>query len=193
MNAPDRMAVVITKLFGRLQGIYGTSFTSKFSTGVNAKTGIDDGWENAKSVWAEDLAGYVDRLEIIAAALKHVDPDRPPTSRQFLQLCNDQAKHAELRQPQKALPYVPTAEDRERAKAMASQAAKAISGKADDFDPLLWAKRPNSQKAMDMVIDGSKRSTALAQIVADHVANGVCTAAGKLLKRYKGQGQWVSA
>lgn len=193
MNAPDRMAVVVTKLFGRLQGIYGTSFTSKFSTGVNAQTGVDDGWENAKAVWAEDLAGYVDRLEIIAAALKHVDPDRPPTSRQFLQLCNEQAKHAELRQPQKALPYVPTADDRERAKAMANQAAKSISGKADDFDPLLWAKKPKSQKAMDAVIDGAKRSDKLRQVLDELIQNGVVSTAGKLLKRYKGQGQWVAA
>lgn len=193
MNAPDRMAVVVTKLFGRLQGIYGTSFTSKFSTGVNAKTGIDDGWENAKAVWAEDLAGYVDRLEIIAAALKHVDPDRPPTSRQFMQLCNEQAKHAELRQPQKALPYVPTADDRERAKAMANQAANAMRRNPDEHDPLLWAKRPKSQTAMDMVIDGAKTSAALRNVLDQLVATGVVSAAGKLLKRYKGQGQWVAA
>lgn len=193
MNAPDRMAVVITKLFARLQGIYGTSFTSKFSTGVNAKTGVDDGWENAKAVWAEDLAGYAERLEVIADALKHVDPDRPPTSRQFAQLCNEAAKHAELRKPKKALPYVPTADDRERAKAMASQAAKAISGKADDFDPLLWAKKPKSQKAMDAVIDGAKRSDKLRQVLDELIQNGVVSTAGKLLKRYKGQGQWVAA
>lgn len=193
MNAPDRMEIVITKLFARLQGIYGTSFTSKFSTGVNAKTGVDDGWENAKAVWAEDLAGYAERLEVIADALKHVDPDRPPSSRQFLQLCNEQAKHAELRQPQKALPYVPTADDRERAKAMANQAAKSISGKADDFDSLLWAKKPKSQKAMDAVIDGAKRSDKLRQVLDELIQNGVVSTDGKLLKRYKGQGQWVTA
>ena len=193
MNAPDRMAVVITKLFARLQGIYGTSFTSKFATGVNAKTGLDDGWENAKSVWAEDLAGFSDRLEVIADALKHVDPDRPPTSRQFQQLCNDASKHAELRKPQKALPYVPTADDRERAKAMANAAAKAISGKSDDYDPLLWARRPKSQKAADAVIEGAKKSAVLEAILADLRTDGIVSECGKLMKRYKGQNQWVTA
>ena len=54
---PQPMAV-INRLFGRLQGIYGNSFTGKFSTGFNAATQRDDGWENAKLVWAEDLAGF---------------------------------------------------------------------------------------------------------------------------------------
>ncbi len=188
----DRMTVVITKLFGRLQGIYGTAFTSKFSTGVNAATGRDDGWENAKAVWAEDLAGFADRLEIIADALKHVDPDRPPSSRQFLQLCNEAAKHAELRKPQKALPYVPTADDRERAKAMAHQVTKAITQPADK-DGLFWAKHPKSQGAMDLVIDGAKTSSALRDVLDQLMATGVVDKAGKLLKRYKGQGQWVAA
>lgn len=193
MNAPDRMAVVITKLFARLQGIYGTSFTSKFSTGVNAQTGVDDGWENAKAVWAEDLAGYAERLEVIADALKHVDPDRPPTSRQFAQLCNEAAKHAELRKPQKALPYVPTADDRERARAAANAAAKAMSNRPDEYDGLFWAKHPKCQKAMDMVIDGAKRSEKLRQVLDELIQIGVVSTAGNLLKRYKGQGQWVAA
>ena len=138
-------------------------------------------------------AGYSERLEVIADALKHVDPDRPPTSRQFAQLCNEAAKHAELRKPQKALPYMPTADDRERAKAMANQAAKAITGRDEDFDPLLWAKKPKSQKAIDAVIDGAKRSDKLRQVLDDLISKDVVSTAGKLLKRYKGQGQWVTA
>jgi hypothetical protein len=185
MNAPDRMEVVVTKLFARLQGIYGTSFTSKFSTGFNQKTQRDDGWENAKAVWAEDLAGF--DLDAIAYGIRNVDPERAPSSRMFVELCRKAPRKA----TQQALPYRPTDEDRARLRAVASEAAKAVT--LTDYDPLTWARKPKSQKALDMVLDGAKRNMALAQIVVEHVANGICNEAGKLLKRYKGQGQWVKA
>lgn len=181
---PQPMAV-INRLFGRLQGIYGNSFTGKFSTGFNAATQRDDGWENAKLVWAEDLAGF--DLDDIAYALRYVDPDRAPSSRQIVELC----RKAPRKQTSLALPK-PSPGDHERALAAINQAAKAITG-GEEYDPLLWAKRPKSQKAMDRVIDGAKRNMALAKIVSDHVANGICNESGKLLKRYKGAGQWVSA
>lgn len=176
---------VINRLFGRLQGIYGNGFTGKFSTGVNAVTQQDDGWENAKAVWAEDLAGF--ELDDIAYAIRYVDPDRAPSSRQFVDLC----RKAPRKETQQALSYRPTESDLERAKAAVKKATKAITG-LEEYDPLIWAKRPKSQKAMDFVIDGAKRSMALSRIFADHVQSGVCNEAGKLLKRYKGGGQWVS-
>lgn len=181
---PQPMAV-INRLFGRLQGIYGNSFTGKFSTGFNAATQQDDGWENAKQVWAEDLAGF--DLDDIAYALRNVDPDRAPSSRQIVELC----RKAPRKQKSLALPK-PTPGDHERALAAINQAAKAITG-GDEYDPLTWAKKPKSQKAMDYVIDGVKRSEKLRVILETLRADGVVDAAGKLLKRYKGAGQWVSA
>lgn len=188
----DRMAVVITKLFARLQGIYGTSFTSKFSTGFNATSNRDDGWENAKSVWASDLAGYVDRIEIIADALKHVDPERAPSSRQFLQLCYDAGRQAELRRTSTALEHKPTAADRERQREMAARLEQSVKKTPDEYDGLMWARKPRSQRAMDEVFDGKKnprRSPALAEIFDQLVADGICSPDGRLLKIYR-DGQW---
>jgi len=173
---PQPMAV-INRLFGRLQGIYGNSFTGKFSTGFNAATQRDDGWENAKLVWAEDLAGF--DLDDIAYALRYVDPDRAPSSRQIVELC----RKAPRKQTSLALPK-PSPGDHERALAAINEAAKAITG-GEEYDPLLWAKRPKSQKAMDYVIDGARRSEKLRLILETLKVEGVVDAAGKLLKRYK--------
>lgn len=186
----ERHNEVISRLFARLQGIYGTAFTAKFSTGFNERTQQDDGWENAKVVWTEDMAGYLDRLDVIADALKYVDPKFPPTSREFLQLCNNSAKQINLRNQPSALPFRP---DPEKAKSAAARLMQQLTGKSEDYDPLLWAKRPKSQKAMDAVIDGAKRNDSLRQILADLKAANICNEAGKPVKRYKGQGQWVTA
>lgn len=188
MNDEQRMSAVITRLFARFQGIYGTSFTMKFSTGVNSSTGIDDGWENAKSVWSQDLASYVDRLEVIADALRYVDPDRPPSSRQFLQICHEAAKHAELRNPQKAIPYVPNDNDIERIKRAAELAVRSVG--ASSQDDLAWARKPKSQMALDLVVEGSKQSKALRSVLDHLIDIGIASTTGKLLKRYAGIGQW---
>ena len=79
------------------------------------------------------------------------------------------------------------------ARAAANAAAKALSNRPDEYDGLFWAKHPKCQKAMDMVIDGAKRSDKLRQVLDDLISMGVVSTAGKLLKRYKGQGQWVTA
>lgn len=169
----------IEKIFSKFEARYGSLFHDRWK-------GCD--LANVKETWAEELAPFANRPEAIGHALKVLASAKfPPTLPEFIESCRNAP---EAYQP--ALPYKPTKADHERAQAMIRKAAQSMTG-ADEYDPLLWAKRPKSQKAMDMVIDGSKRSTALAQIVADHVSKGVCTAAGKLLKRYKGQGKLVSA
>lgn len=170
----------VSKIFSKLEGRYGSLFHDRWK-------GCD--LANVKDTWAEELAPYADRPEAIGHALKVLSGSKfPPTLPEFLEACrNAPAPY------QAALPYVPTADDRERFKAMAGAAAKAITGKADDYDPLLWARRPKSQKAMDMVIDGAKRSAKLESILAELAASGVVAESGKLLKRYKGHGQWVKA
>lgn len=76
----------IDAIFSRLHGIYGSAFTGKYSTGAN-RDGIDDGLENAKAVWAEELAGFKGQPDAIACALKNTDPKFAPSSREFLALC----------------------------------------------------------------------------------------------------------
>ncbi len=57
----------------------------------------------------------------------------------------------------------------------------------EDLDPLLWAQRPKSQTALDLLMAGAKEGdTRLAEILAGHLRDGVCNEAGKLLQRWNG-------
>ena len=60
-----------------------------------------------------------------------------------------------------------------------------------DLDPLLWAKRPRSQTALDFVRRGSAGNTDLLEILQKHIADGVCDENGKLLMKWDGL-RWVS-
>lgn len=169
----------IEKIFSKFEARYGSLFHDRWK-------GCD--LANVKATWAEELAPFAQRPEAIGHALKVLGNAKfPPTLPEFIEACRNAP---EAYQP--ALPYKPTKADHDRALAMIGQATKAMTG-SDEYDPMLWAKRPKSQKAMDAVIDGAKRSDKLAAILADLLETGVCNAAGKLLKRYKGQGQWVTA
>jgi hypothetical protein len=56
-----------------------------------------------------------------------------------------------------------------------------------DVDPLKWAKRPRSQTALDLLTAGAKEGDSrLADILAGHVLDMVCSESGKLLQRWDG-------
>lgn len=60
------------------------------------------------------------------------------------------------------------------------------------LDPLLWAKRPKSQQALDLLTAGAKGGDErLSAILEKHLADGVCNEAGKLLMRWDGV-TWIS-
>lgn len=44
------------------------------------------------------------------------------------------------------------------------------------LDPLLWAKRPQSQQAWDLIVKESKVDPRFREIVEKHIADGVCSA-----------------
>jgi hypothetical protein len=76
----------VEKIFARLQGVYGREFTGQFSTGL--VNGIDAGIENAKAVWADELAGFAKWPEAIGYALDHL-PERVPNCIKFKELCRN--------------------------------------------------------------------------------------------------------
>lgn len=76
----------VEKIFARLQGVYGREFTGQFSTGL--VNGIDAGIENAKAVWADELAGFAKWPEAIGYALEHL-PERVPNCIKFKELCRN--------------------------------------------------------------------------------------------------------
>lgn len=180
-----KMPRVIDRVFARLQGVHGTSFTSKFSTGLD-RNGIDQGFENAKAVWADELSGFADNLGAIAYALDNIDDKYVPSCREFLALCRTA--------PKKEVPVLqhkPTAEEMAHAKELAHKVAAAVKPK--EFDGLLWAKKPKSQVACSFVFDGYKhpsRFPQLAAVYAEHIKNGIADEFGKLLARWDGV-QWV--
>lgn len=59
--------------------------------------------------------------------------------------------------------------------------------KLDELDQLLWANRPKSQQALDLLTKGAKEGDErLAAILSKHVSDGVCNETGKLLVRWDG-------
>lgn len=168
----------IERIFQRLEGRYGSLFLDRWK-------GCDVA--NVKATWSDELAGFADRPDCITYALRSLsDQPFPPTLPEFIAAC----RRAPVAEKQQALPYRP---DPERAKAAAGRLSQQMRGKSEEYDPLLWARCPKSQKALDYVIDGAKKSGSLATILSGLKASGICNEAGKLLKRYKGQGQWVTA
>lgn len=67
----------------------------------------------------------------------------------------------------------------------------ALESLSGGLDPLLWAKKPRSQTALDSVRRGSADNADLLAILQKHIADGICTEDGKLLRRWEGL-QWVS-
>ena len=175
----------IDRIFQRLTGIYGSQFTAKFKQIVE---GVDEGTANAKDVWAKELGNFGDKPEAIAYALDHLPTEHAPNALEFRDICR--------RAPRKEAPqveYKPTAEDKERQREMSHKATAAVTRK--EFDGLLWAKKPKSQKAMNMVADGKKNSSrfpALAKVFDQLVIDGVCSTEGKLIHRWDGLA-WVRA
>lgn len=180
MTLPEKW---IERIFARLQGIYGAQFISKFS---RMEQGVDVGMLNAKSTWADELGNFSDKPEAISYALEHLPTDHAPNALEFRDICR--------RAPSKPVPkiaYTPTAEDKERHRELSHKATAAV--KAKDFDGLLWARKPKSQKAMDFVSDAKKhagRFPALAAVYDFLLENKICNDAGKLLHRWDGC-QWV--
>jgi hypothetical protein len=71
-------ATAIDRLFNRFGIIYGNQW-------VNMWVGMSI--NDVKTLWMNELAGFGDKLEMIAWALEHL-PERPPNLIQFKNLCS---------------------------------------------------------------------------------------------------------
>jgi len=61
----------------------------------------------------------------------------------------------------------------------------------EHLDPLLWAKRPKSQAAADLIKSGVSSDRRLKEIWRQHISDGICAKDGNLLQRWDGL-RWVS-
>lgn len=159
----------VERIFGRLHGVYGSQFSGKYHQGVMIN-GVDAGLENAMQVWAEELAGFADHAEAIKYALENVDPKFPPSAKEFAELAR--------RAPRKSAPALEHKIDPEQL-ARGLEKLKAIeksAAKSND-DPIAWARKPRSQKALEFVVElandeEGEFSEILAKLRADGHVNG---------------------
>lgn len=98
----------VHKIFGTMQGHYGTRFLNTWKTGQILPDGMDAGVVNAMIHWAEKLGGFTENPECIKHALAMLPPE-PPTLPQFVELC----RNAPRKQPI-ALEHHLTPEERAR-------------------------------------------------------------------------------
>lgn len=186
----------IDRIFSRLQGLYGTLWVDRWKTGEQRRlpTGqvIDVGMLNAKAIWAAELAGFAARPEVIGHALGACDGLRfPPTLPEFLRLCREEAaRPASVVR----LSHTSAAGEIARQREAVARIAEAVRQRTTCADPLAWAARPRSQTAMNALWrEGRHRGNrVLGAILDDHIANGICSDAGRLLKRWDGE-KWVPA
>ncbi len=176
----------VEKIFARLLGIYGRQFSDKFSRMVG---NVDAGMENAKQVWAEELAGFGDQPDAIAYALKNLDPRFPPSALEFRELC----RHAP-RKEAPSLPYKPSVEDIERQREMANSASAAVSvAKVKDGIDQSWATHPRSHAHLRAIFSAANSDRRFLPCVQKMVDDGICSADGQAFRFYRGAGEWIGA
>ncbi len=124
----------IRKLFGELQGNYGTRFLDMWRSGQTNLDNDDVGLLNAMALWAEKLGGFRDRPDAIRRVLDTLPP-HPPTLPEFVALCRQSCPlqdHMALPAPD--VPPAVIAARQAEAEAMAHQVL------APKVDHKAWAK-----------------------------------------------------
>lgn len=152
---------VAAHVFARLRAIWGTRFMAL--------------WRGAEmdevlATWDEALAG-VDRDRIARALTDCQNADQPPTLPAFLALCRAQQSVSDR---QVLLPYAGTPTEREQARRNLerTRALLANAATAATRDPLRWARRPASAKAVQLLARGALRDWRLRTILLEHVDEG---------------------
>jgi hypothetical protein len=72
--------------------------------------------------------------------------------------------------------------DPERLREMMGEVERIVTRDVDD--PLYWARNPRSDVALDAVIKGARTHGGLRRVLAEHVANGIVTEDGVILKKF---------
>ena len=173
----------VTEIFKRMQGRYGSQWVSKWATNEKGPTG-DVGMQNALDTWADELSGFLDKPECIKYALEVWNGAFPPSLPEFRELCREYGRRKQ--QDALKLEHKLSPEEREQQRAMAEKVASSVK-KPESFDDLAWAKKPKSQHAADAVRkEAAEGNQVMSEIYIGLIAEGICSAVGKLLKRWDG-------
>ena len=106
----------VQRIFAAMQGNYGTRFLNMWKTGQILSDGSDAGVVNAMNTWADKLAGFTDRPDVIKQVLSNLPPE-PPSLPQFAELLRQAWKPI----PHKTLSHTPTPQEIEINKAKAAE------------------------------------------------------------------------
>lgn len=171
----------ISRIFSKLEGRYGSLFIDRWR---------DCDMANVRETWAEELAGFRDKPEAIAYALRALsDQPFPPTLPEFLAAC----RRAPAKDAPALLPHKPTPEQRQHQHELAKRLGDVMGAKkiADGIDEH-WATHPRSQHHLRFIFDAAANDKRFGKCIDQMVADGICTADGKLLRSYSG-GTWQAA
>jgi hypothetical protein len=122
--------------------------------------------DQAKAAWEAQLRSVPpDTIRMVLDHLQRDPPDWPPSLAQWIQLCK-QFRAAEHKPAALPLPKQVTEAGREIIESAVSQMRTA------GFDYLHWAKYPKSAQAILLLARGAREDTRLADILAQHIADG---------------------
>ena len=122
--------------------------------------------DQAKAAWEAQLRSVpTDTIRMVLDHLQRDPPDWPPSLAQWIQLCK-QFRVAEHQVA--ALP--PPKEITPEGKAIIQGAVEQI--RTPGFDFMHWARYPKSAQAMLEIARGARTESRLADILAEHIANG---------------------
>lgn len=153
----------IDRIFAKFATLWGTQKIGSMWAGSSL--------EEVKADWSHQLAGFEGRA--IGIALQDcADSGRewPPSLPEFKGMCREAAKfHASQTT---ALP--PPKSDPAIARAGVNAAERQIAAQigSGPRDPLFWAKRPKSPKAVWLLVQGAAKNGTLRDILRGHIRNG---------------------
>lgn len=160
----------VRKLFGELQGNYGTRFLDMWRSGQTDTNGDDVGLQNAMALWAEKLAGFRDRPDAIRRVLDTLPP-HPPTLPEFVALIRQSCPKPEHKAlPAPDVPPAVIAARQAEAEAIAAKVAANVPSKA-------WAHKLRSRYLSGerlMMAQVSLASDALGEVWTEEGRKRVC-------------------
>ena len=173
----------IEKLFQKFEDWYGAKWAAQYG---------DFPRERVKATWAEELGGFASQGDAIAQAINaQKNSPFPPTLPEFLVLCREAAKRIGNGAKVPALTHVRTDDELEHQRQMSQRIGQAIgSGKLRDGIDEHWATHPRSAMHLKFIFEASERDPRFQRCITSMVERGVCSADGRLLKRYAGNGGW---
>lgn len=154
----------IDRLFARFLAMWGAQKVGTMWAGADV--------DSVKSEWGRQLAGFEPRA--IGIALQDcADSGRewPPSLPEFKGMCREAARYHASQIGLLPTPKGDPVAARDGITAAERQIAAQI-GHGDARDPLFWARRPKSPKAVWLLVQGAARNEPLRAILRAHIRTG---------------------